>query len=838
MKTSAIDFLIEYVESDNENKWLQSVVSCYLKYNEKIDNEKINQLTIDLLENNSSDYSFNFVQNSSNNRDLIQLKKINHISGFNALANNQEILFNNEVTVLYGLNGSGKSSYFRILQAMMGNIQSSEIISNIYREDNQEIFVKLDYLINHTPTNIVWENNGKINELNPINIFNSETSKNFLVKRESNEQILSPYKLYVFSEVSDYIDQIKEKAKTILENRKNKNTLPNIFNKKDFLEKELEKHDRNYFLSISDNFDESKRKELHEKKKEKEKLIETNFSDKIKLLENKNKKYLKFKEVVESKLFNWISKSQEYKEQYMLYQQLEEKSRKNKEKIQILSSLPGSESNEWKEFIKSGLSISAKNKIFDKSCPFCHRTYDEDALTLVKNYSDYIQDITESKLKKCELKLKRLINEASHTKFDKESYLFESNKELQNEVLILLDKVIKYIKIITRDQNSIDEIEPIEFDTKIIRLKFDEIKNSYKEKYEKLQQEASRKKDNLAILDRRIANLEFQKSIHDEIDIIIKYIDENNTIKKIYKRVNEISSRKITSLSKAAHKDLLTTQLKDTFVEYLKEFQMDKREIKLKVRSNKGIQLTELIMKSKDNVTKILSEGEQKAVSIALFLAELAISKNKNTIILDDPVNSLDNRMIERLSSILLQLDNQIILFTHNKLLLDSILGSKNAHPCKNFNPKGCNNNKSKHVYVYKIKSEGIEEKGVAVKQINNNAKDYLHSAHQILVKNSFDDELKVGALLRNAIEHIIDEVVFNGQIPQKYSIQGVHQNIQWNKLKDMASDPQIIEDLKRIYGRLSSGGLHVGQVSNNNPLNKEELEEMHAELSILLLNK
>ena len=164
-------------------------------------------------------------------------------------------------------------------------------------------------------------------------------------------------------------------------------------------------------------------------------------------------------------------------------------------------------------------------------------------------------------------------------------------------------------------------------------------------------------------------------------------------------------------------------------------------------------------MKSKDNVTKILSEGEQKAVSIALFLAEIDVAQNKSTVILDDPVNSLDHRMMERLSNILLQLKNQVIIFTHNRMFLDAISGSDYGHTCKNFQ-RGCSKTKGKHIFVYEIKSEGLSEAGVVTSDVKNNAKGYLSDANELLQQSPFSEELKVCALLRNAIDHLIDEVV------------------------------------------------------------------------------
>lgn len=45
-------------------------------------------------------------------------------------------------------------------------------------------------------------------------------------------------------------------------------------------------------------------------------------------------------------------------------------------------------------------------------------------------------------------------------------------------------------------------------------------------------------------------------------------------------------------------------------------------------------------------VDNILSEGEIKAVALALVLSDLELKEKKNPLVLDDPVNSLDNNII------------------------------------------------------------------------------------------------------------------------------------------------------------------------------------------------
>lgn len=64
----------------------------------------------------------------------------------------------------------------------------------------------------------------------------------------------------------------------------------------------------------------------------------------------------------------------------------------------------------------------------------------------------------------------------------------------------------------------------------------------------------------------------------------------------------------------------------------------------------------------------ILSEGEQRAIAIGSFLAEVNLSGGKGGIVFDDPVSSLDHRRRERVSR-RLALEagqRQVIIFTHD----------------------------------------------------------------------------------------------------------------------------------------------------------------------------
>jgi len=79
-----------------------------------------------------------------------------------------------------------------------------------------------------------------------------------------------------------------------------------------------------------------------------------------------------------------------------------------------------------------------------------------------------------------------------------------------------------------------------------------------------------------------------------------------------------------------------------------------------------------------DSLNSILSEGEQKVIALSNFLAECTIDNRLNTIIFDDPVTSLDMDYKDLIATKIVQLsqNRQIIVFTHDlsflRLLIDT----------------------------------------------------------------------------------------------------------------------------------------------------------------------
>jgi hypothetical protein len=76
-------------------------------------------------------------------------------------------------------------------------------------------------------------------------------------------------------------------------------------------------------------------------------------------------------------------------------------------------------------------------------------------------------------------------------------------------------------------------------------------------------------------------------------------------------------------------------------------------------------------------LSAILSEGEQKVIALADFLAEASLRRVSAPLVFDDPVTSLDQKRMRYVADRLFELsrENQVVIFTHNIWFVVEVLG-------------------------------------------------------------------------------------------------------------------------------------------------------------------
>lgn len=177
-------------------------------------------------------------------------------------------------------------------------------------------------------------------------------------------------------------------------------------------------------------------------------------------------------------------------------------------------------------------------------------------------------------------------------------------------------------------------------------------------------------------LKNKISELKDRKFLSTKTTEIKGIISNLKIIEALQSKSNSFSTNAISRKTTDAREQLVEQNFNDLFQAELKLFKKSDLKIELNFGTDKGKSKISHRLKSSYTLADILSEGEQKAISLAEFLTELQLDNIKAPVIFDDPVNSLDHRIIDEVGKRFIELSKQrqVIIFTHSILLLHSLI--------------------------------------------------------------------------------------------------------------------------------------------------------------------
>lgn len=172
-------------------------------------------------------------------------------------------------------------------------------------------------------------------------------------------------------------------------------------------------------------------------------------------------------------------------------------------------------------------------------------------------------------------------------------------------------------------------------------------------------------------------------------------------------------------------------------------------------QTNPGTTLTKL-------TSEILSEGEQRALALAAFLTEIAVTEGAGPIVIDDPVSSLDrDRGLKVAARIAAEAQNrQVIVFTHDLIFFNDL--------CREADDIGV---ATKTIALFadganagKIDPAGVSWKGLKVNKRLNQIRNDFASIKKLYTSSAADYEYKLKNLygrLRDSYERLVEEYIF-----------------------------------------------------------------------------
>lgn len=139
--------------------------------------------------------------------------------------------------------------------------------------------------------------------------------------------------------------------------------------------------------------------------------------------------------------------------------------------------------------------------------------------------------------------------------------------------------------------------------------------------------------------------------------------------------LDETKTQTITQKSTAVTKTVVSQKLKQRFKDELTQLGFRHVEVELReAGGSDGVLYHKLALSRAPGVElpKVVSEGEQRCLSIAAFFAELSTADDPSGIVFDDPVSSLDYKYREAVARRLVMeaKARQVIVFTHDVVFL------------------------------------------------------------------------------------------------------------------------------------------------------------------------
>lgn len=772
-KKEIVDFLWDWT---NDSNWAKLLVHKVVQSENELGEDELEEVFNYFLESIGLEDDLQELDISkpeySPESNQIELKTLSEVTGVNKLAEDQVIDFSENITVIYGENGTGKTGYGRILKAFgFSYDQQTQIYTNIFEEDDIKQSAKMRYLINGEEEEFNWDGDNHNEDLENISVFDNNCVEISL--DDERQLIVSPIGFHLFNIVSKELNKLsqllneeKDKHSTDIEwiEQLNEDTPQNEYIK------ELSKDSTEKALKELSAFT-PEHQDILEKKKEKlSNLNKALLSNRVKSLKQQ---ITELKTVLsKTKNIDKIINSENWERLIKFNNEINELQKHSQKGIAELTETNGIElyeTEEFKNFLEPAESyikrLNGKYPDDEDVCVYCQQPLKNESKELLENYRELLNDDTEEKLKKVKTLKKDLIKKIENAKTNLKLMYpnFGSNKD---EKPIQPVEFKEFNKTTTTLKNAmVSDTLKGDF-TFSIKVRLEKLVSDKKEELEEQLKSKSEALDNIEEtekeLKKEIAELKDCRLLSKKSEDVKKAIENYKVLSIINKNAKSFNTSSVSRKTTQAREELISQDFNDNFFKELKAFRKENLPIELDFGTHKGnTKITHQI--SKHQLLKILSEGEQKAIALAEFLTELQLDSTVAPVVFDDPVNSLDHKIIDSVGKRLIHFskERQVIIFTHSILLLNSLIQQSELP---------INRQEGIDFKFVKLKSNfGVTGLVNDVEEINSYSY-YKKKLNLLLNDNKLEgDEEKIAAEgyghLRSAIEVFVEKRIFQQTI-------------------------------------------------------------------------
>ncbi len=594
---------------------------------------------------------------------------------------------NRGLTVVYGSNGSGKSSYSRILRKLCWSRNPSVTLKkNVFNPSNSSQQVNFEVEINGINVPITWtENSPNSPILNSIFVFDSDCGNVYINNENPTEY--KPVGIDILEKlISTYTRINKEFELSIAAYNTPKPTLPQSLLQTNVAQwygtiENLQHADVDSQIQFT-QIDTDRKQELT--------ILTTtqNPQQNITYLTNQRTRinaYIQQIAQIEA-LFN----EQNINELVGIRRVFESVNQAYKiatAELQNVNTLEGFGTNPWRTLWEAAKNYANSSNLSDgenfpslvslEKCVLCQQELDKAAQQRLTTFNQFVLNDISTQLNS--------INATIKQKIDSYNLLvvppIENFSELDQLIPNFRDKYSEFFNLIATFKNSV-----IAFfcNGGELNINMQTLTPSIVTIITSIDLEIDKNKQlllNRNALTTELNELNAKEFLFNNKTKILQYFDEFKykswisqcqsqlTTTGISRKIGELMANQAVSLQ---HQE---------FISHLRFFNIDlaSRVLISRTRTSQGNTYQRCSLNGiNESIDSIMSEGEQKIIALSNFIAECTIDNRLNTIVFDDPVTSLDMDYRDLIARKIIQLsqNRQIIVFTHDlsflRLLIDT----------------------------------------------------------------------------------------------------------------------------------------------------------------------
>ncbi len=747
------------------------------------------------------------------------LKEISGLNYVNRIDPKQRLLFNEKgMTVIYGGNGTGKSGYVRVMKQACRSRDREEIVhanANDLASDNVVPEAIFKIIIHGNEENVRWQR-GEVapDVLSMISVFDSRCARSYLTAEQDVAYL--PYGL-------DIVENLARAVIPELEQRLNSDILSidtstTVF---DHLLGETEvgrqiselneKTDREVITKLS-TLSESEIDRIPELTQALTESDPIAKADELKRFVSRLKDLAKnINDVALWVSDNAVQKLNTLDNEFIAAETAEKSAAKALRANETL--LPGTGEELWKVMFEAArrysTEIACREHVFphtneDAVCPLCQTLLNDETGERLERFEKYIKDDIAKSVTE-----KRANLTTIRKKIDNAHLVVAIDKSLKDEITLHDATLVQCIDVY---QESINKRKQWMLET-LVTHKWDEVNqlsNNPSKALRKLAAQQLREarmyirvfdEESKKLLTQEYNDLLARLSLKKSLKSVLDVIGRKETVAYLEKCKKNLKTAPISKKAKDFASQAVTEELKNALDIEFANLGVDHIKTILRPRNIKGKMHHQLLLKLPKNkpLEEILSEGEQRAIALGSFLAELSLANHNCGIVFDDPVSSLDHWRRQNVARRLVHeaKSRQVIVFTHDTSFLgqlrDEIDTQNLDHKIQYMEWKG--------EYSGNIR-EGLPWGHSSYKE----RIDALKKDRTTLIKKPWsqyptaedaEEMMSVYSRLRSTIERVVQDVVFSGVV-RRYR--------DWINIKSLEDVVGFQEDecdkIKRLYDR------------------------------------